>query len=229
LDALRGQIALSKIGAFPKGLLVGVLVAARLASAQAPAAPASPQPRFVVVLDAAHGGSDAGGKLGSGQPEKSITLALSVRLRSYLVAHGIAVVTTRESDAMVEPDRRAEIANHAQAAACISLHASESGTGVHLFASSLAPARSTRFTPWKTAQAAWVTRSLALAGVLNSALSQSNMAVTISRTALPTVDSMTCPAVAVEVAPQRDASQNETADVENPTIRLASLPPWRLH
>src|ERR1700690_3922979 len=45
--------------------------------AQAPAA----APRFVVVLDAAHGGEDAGARLGS-ETEKAYTLALSIRLRS---------------------------------------------------------------------------------------------------------------------------------------------------
>ena len=93
-----------------------------------------------------------------------------MRLRSLLAARGIAVVTTRESDADLDADRRAEIANHANAQACLSLHASESGSGVHIFVSSLAPAEGSAFVPWKTAQAAWVTRSLALAGVLNCAL-----------------------------------------------------------
>ena len=65
------------------------------------------------------------------------------------------------------PEPRAEIANHAEARACISLHAAETGSGVHLFVSSLAPAAPPAFVAWKTAQAAWVTRSLALAGVLN--------------------------------------------------------------
>jgi hypothetical protein len=97
-------------------------------------------------------------------------------------ARGIQVVTTRESDATVEPDKRAEIANHARAEACLSLHASESGSGVHLFTSSLAPAQPARFAAWKTAQAAWVTRSLALAGVLNSALLHAGMSVTLGRT-----------------------------------------------
>ena len=128
-------------------------------------APTAPALRFVVVLDAAHGGDDTGAHLDSGQPEKSANLALNVRLRSLLTARGIQVITTRESDASVDLDRRAEIANHANAAVCLSLHASESGSGVHLFASSLAPAQPTRFLAWKTAQAAWITRSLALAGV----------------------------------------------------------------
>jgi len=175
--------------------------------------PANPQPRFVVVLDAAHGGNDTGGRLGS-QYEKSFTLSLSVRLRSLWAARGIQVVTPRDSDATIEPNRRAEIANHAQAQACLILHASESGAGVHLFTSSLTPIQPTRFAAWKTAQAAWVTRSLALAGVLNSNLLHSGMSVTLGRTTLPPVDSMTCPAVAIEIAPERNSGYKAT-DVLN--------------
>lgn len=159
-----------------------------------------PAPSFVVVLDAAHGGGDAGANL-DGQPEKAYTLAMSIRLRSALAARGISVVTTRESDVTVDPMRRAEIANHAAAQACLTLHASETGAGVHLYTSSLTPARPALFEPWKTAQAAWVTRSIALEGVLNSALRHAGMTVIIGRTALPAIDSMTCPAVAVEIAP----------------------------
>ena len=59
--------------------------------------------------------------------KRPLPLALSVRLRSLLAARGISVVTTRESDTTVDPDRRAEIANHAKAQACLSLHATESG------------------------------------------------------------------------------------------------------
>ena len=197
-------------------------------------APAAPQARYVVVLDAAHGGDDAGGRLANGLEEKSFTLALSVRLRSLLAARGIQVVTTRESDAAVEPERRAEIANHAQAQACLSLHASQSGSGVHLFTSSLAPATTTRFAAWKTAQSGWVTRSLSLAGVLNSALQHAGMSVTLGRTTLPGIDSMTCPAVAVEIAPERGADQKTTAGLDDAQYQArlaaalaAALLEWR--
>lgn len=172
-------------------------------------APSTPAPRFVVVLDAAHGGDDAGAKLagpdGSTELEKDFTLQFSVRLRSLLTARGIGVVTTRESDVTLDADRRAEIANHANAQACLVLHAAMSGSGVHLFLSSLPPAQRAVLVPWKTAQAAWVARSVALAGMLNSALNHAGVKVTIGRTALTTIDSMTCPAVAVEVAPQQAA------------------------
>jgi N-acetylmuramoyl-L-alanine amidase len=126
--------------------------------------PQAPAARFVIVIDAAHGGDDTGAHLSSGQLEKAANLTLSVRLRSLLTARGFQVLTTRENDSFIELNRRAELANHTNAAACISLHATESGSGVHLFASSLPPANPSRFMPWKTAQAAWETRSLALAG-----------------------------------------------------------------
>lgn len=189
-------------------VLVGCgLAALPSAAQQAPPSALGPQAHFVVVLDAAHGGDDPGARLSSGQPEKALTLALSVKLRSLLAARGIQVVTTRESDVALDSNQRAETANHASAQACLILHASESGSGVHLFASSLAPAPPTRFGAWKTAQAASVTRSLALAGALNSALQRAGMQVTLGRTALPAMDSMTCPAVALEIAPERDGQK----------------------
>ena len=183
-------------------------------AAQAPAA----AQRSVVVLDAAHGGDDAGAGLG-GQPEKVVTLALSVRLRSLLAARGFQVVTTRESDVAVAPDRRVETANRAQAMACLSLHATAAGSGVHIFASSLAPAEPGHFPPWRTAQAAWITRSLALAGVLNSALTHAGIAVTLGRIGMPVIDSMACPAVAIEIAPQQISGVRADESFADPAVQ----------
>ena len=166
--------------------------------------------------------------------EKAATLALSVRLRSLLNARGIAVITTRESDAAMEPDRRAGIANHARAAACLSLHVTETGAGIHLFTSSLAPANPSRFVAWKTAQAPWITRSIALEGSVNSALQQAGMKATLSRTALIAVDSMTCPALAIEVAPERGPDGKVTSEPDDPaylarvaTSLASALVEWR--
>ena len=212
-----------------------LLAAAAAAAAQAPPAPAA---RFAVVLDAAHGGDDSGGRIndpaGKPEPEKASTLALSVRLRSLLAARGISVVTTRESDAAVDLNRRAEIANHAAAQACLSLHATQAGSGIHLYVSALAPVETVRFLPWKTAQAAWVARSLALAGVLNSALLHAGFTVTLGRVSLPAVDSMTCPAVAVEIAPEFASSHAQSAALDDPGYQAriaqalaAALLEWR--
>jgi N-acetylmuramoyl-L-alanine amidase len=217
---------------------------ARSGLAQTPAV----SPKFVIVLDAAHGGDDSGAQVGAtggatAVSEKNLTLALSVRLRSLLTARGFTVATTREGNVNLTADARAQTANHATAAtggnsACLSLHASEAGSGVHIFVSSLAPSPTSmqagRFLPWKTAQAAYVTRSLRLAGTVNSALEHTSVTgggsvnspeagtvgsgtgpipATLGRATLPGVDSMTCPAVAIEMAPIRSADRKVVTDV----------------
>jgi N-acetylmuramoyl-L-alanine amidase len=91
-----------------------------------------------------------------------------------------------------------------------------------------------RFAAWKTAQAAWVPRSMALAGVLNSALLHAGMNVTLGRTTLLAVDSMTCPAVAIEIAPERGSGQTIKAGLDDPGYQArvaealaAALVEWR--
>uniref|UniRef100_E6QLG2 MurNAc-LAA domain-containing protein n=1 Tax=mine drainage metagenome TaxID=410659 RepID=E6QLG2_9ZZZZ len=199
-----------------------------MAGAQAPQAGGA---RAVVVLDAAHGGTDGGATLlaaegygldGQGSvSEKTVTLALVQQLRSLLGARGFAVVMTRTGDAAVDADARATTANHAGAMACLSLHATETGSGVHLFVSSVGATSGALLMPWKTAQSAYVTRSLKLASELNDALAGSGNAddaggaipVTLGRTTLPGIDSMTCPAIAVELAPLLDAKGKIVSEV----------------
>jgi N-acetylmuramoyl-L-alanine amidase len=206
----------------------------------APQVQARPPVRMVVVLDAAHGGEDGGGQVGASIAEKTVTLALSVRLRSLLTARGFQVVTTREGNVNLEPNVRAQIANHAGAGpgfssgalACLSLHASQTGSGVHIFVSSLSPAMQGRFLAWKTAQAAFVARSLKLAGTVSSAFEHGSggdagsgspeggsITATLARTSLPVVDSMACPALAIEVAPMRDANGKVVTEVTDQTYQ----------
>src|ERR1700733_14153743 len=195
-------------------LAIGFLLAPLLAAAQTtpppPPPPAPPPaqpsvvktaPRFGVVIDAAHGGSDSGARLSEHQQEKDLVLTLSIRLRSTLGAHGIYVVTTRESDSAITALNRAETANHVGAAACIILHATTSGSGVHLFTSSLTQIPLTRFLPWETAQGAYAEQSLRLSSEIDSAMTHAEIPVTLGRTALQPLDSFTCPAVVAEVSP----------------------------
>ena len=161
------------------------------------------QAAFSVLLDPAHGGSDTGARIGEHLLEKDLTLGFAVRLRSALAARGIAVVVTRDSDADPPTDLRAGIANHALASACLVIHTTATGTGVHLYTSSLAPptAPIPSILPWQTAQEGWVTRSLRLTSEINSALGQAGVPTTLGRTFLPPLDNLTCPAVAIEIAP----------------------------
>jgi N-acetylmuramoyl-L-alanine amidase len=192
-------------------LLAGALLVGAQQPANSPAAPpaatppAAPAvraaPRFVVVIDAAHGGADSGARLSDHALEKDLVLTLSVRLRSMLGAHGIYVITTRESDAAIPAVNRAEAANHAGAAACITLHATTSGSGVHLFTSSLTQIPMTRFLPWETAQGAYAEQSLRLSSEIDTAMTHAEIPVTLGRTALQPLDSFTCPAVVAELSP----------------------------
>lgn len=183
------------------------LALAGLASAFGQAAPPAPPPvvqHFLVVLDAAHGGSDGGARLGKALAEKTLTLSLAERLQALLRQQGIAVVMTRTADVDVPGLNRAEIANHAQAAVCLIIHATATGSGVHLFTSSLAPASppaAPGLQPWETAQAAYVTESLKLESELDAALVHAEVPVTMGRASVSPMDHLTCPAVAVELAP----------------------------
>ncbi|HTA87269.1 MAG TPA: N-acetylmuramoyl-L-alanine amidase [Silvibacterium sp.] len=171
----------------------------------APPIPAATLPnvalRFLVVLDAAHGGDDTGARITDRLLEKDIALSLSARLRSMLSAHGIGVFTTRDSDVNPSATSRAEAANRNSAAACILIHATATGSGVHLYTSSLAPTPVTRFMPWQTAQSGYVTQSLKLSSEIDSALAHAEIPVTLGRTSLQPMDSFACPAVAIEIAP----------------------------
>jgi N-acetylmuramoyl-L-alanine amidase len=72
---------------------------------------------------------------------------------------------------------------------------------------------------------------MALAGILNSALTHAGITVTLGRTALPAIDSMACPAVAVEISPQRqtDTSSPDDAGFEAQVADAlaAALVEWR--
>ena len=166
-----------------------------------PPSSAAVQPQFLIVLDAAHGGTDTGAHLAAHLEEKDLVLALSIRLRSMLSARGIPVLTTRESDVTLPPAKRAAMANAHKPAACLILHASDSGSGIHLFTSSLPPAQPTTFLPWDQAQAAYLQRSLRWAAEINTAMTHAGVPVTLGRTAMQPLDNMTCPAAAVEIAP----------------------------
>jgi N-acetylmuramoyl-L-alanine amidase len=170
--------------------------------------------RLTIVLDPAHGGIDGGSRIGDTIREKDVTLALAFKLRSLLAARGFSVVLTRDADSPSQPganggpltlDDRAGMANHAHPVACLLLHATGSGTGVHLYNSELEPAEGMAQTvPWLQAQAAWVPQSRQLSKQLATALTRAGVALITSTASVRPVDSLTCPALVVELAPQSD-------------------------
>lgn len=208
--------------------------------ADAPPQPAStpgPSPAAVphltgnrnnLFLDAAHGGADDGARIGDRLLEKDLTLSLLGRIRTQLVTEpNLNLILTRDPDA-VDPalgsqppsppiDTRAGIANHAHPFACLLLHATAAGSGVHIVTSELPPpdpgAATTSAVPWSTAQATWVRQSLRLANQVGISLRQAGVPVYLTHASVRPLDSLTCPAIAVEIAPPHpDPNPSTIAD-----------------
>ncbi len=78
--------------------------------------------KFVVVLDAGHGGKDSGNR-GNGHYEKKIALKIALGIGSILEKFDdIQVIYTRKKDVFVSLIKRAQIANDANADLFISIH-----------------------------------------------------------------------------------------------------------
>ena len=78
----------------------------------------------VIVIDAGHGGKDAGARGVNGVYEKNVTLQLAKRLRDLVRKKlpDTKVVMTRDKDVFVELHRRTKIANKAKGKLFISIH-----------------------------------------------------------------------------------------------------------
>lgn len=173
------------------------------------------QPSFyrnLIVLDPAHGGTDHGAQLPDGVMEKDVTLAFAQKLRPALVAQGFTVVGTRDSDPsdQLASDQRAGTANHVRPLACLLLHATDSGKGVHLATSPLESDVSKGVVRWNEAQAGSVAMSIKLANEVGIALSGGKLPVVLLRASVPPIDNLTCAAVVVEIAPLMDGDNRRT-------------------
>ncbi len=80
--------------------------------------------KWVIVIDAGHGGKDPGA-LGSSSREKEITLAVALKTGEYIEKNlnNAKVIYTRKSDVFVDLKDRASIANRNKADIFISIHA----------------------------------------------------------------------------------------------------------
>ncbi|MEH7124282.1 MULTISPECIES: SH3 domain-containing protein [unclassified Bacillus (in: firmicutes)] len=75
-----------------------------------------------VIIDAGHGGKDAGAVGPTGLKEKDVNLGTALILKEELEAYGAIVTLTRSTDIFLELSQRTDIANRSQADAFISIH-----------------------------------------------------------------------------------------------------------
>lgn len=205
--------------------------------------PAQPSPspsRLVIFLDPAHGASDTGAHITSSALEKDLNLTLASRLRPLLVSSGFSVLSSRDNDPAdpIPTDLRASEANHSRATACLILHSTAAGSGVHLFTSALQPPDISpppyRPIPWNRAQALYVDQSLRFANLLGLALLKASLPATIETTSLRPLDNLTCPAVAIEVAPLLSGDKQPPTSPDDATYQqhlaqaiASALMEWR--
>jgi N-acetylmuramoyl-L-alanine amidase len=179
-----------------------------------PPPPANPQnpspqphtpaaPRFLVLIDPAHGGNDIGAAITPALPEKDVVLALARRVQHQLASRGIAAGLLRNSDIAITLDQRATATNAARPALYIALHAANTGQGVHVFTALLPAANLSPqdFLPWDTAQAAFLELSGTVAGSVAAELESRKLPNATLLAPLRPMNNIAAPAVAVEIAP----------------------------
>lgn len=81
-----------------------------------------PKTRYVVAVDAGHGGQDPGAIGIGGLREKEVVLSISLKLAQRLQQQGVGVVMTRSSDRFISLQGRVDLAERANARAFVSIH-----------------------------------------------------------------------------------------------------------
>ncbi len=175
-----------------------------------PSAPPVPQgPRFAVIIDPGHGGSDSGAALGD-MAEKDFNLALARRLRAELEGRGLRAVLLRDGDNTISLEQRAWSANGAGAGVYIAIHATAVGAGVRVYTSDVAPDRHA-FLPFDRVQAARVERSSLLAGGIVAELLKRQIGAASLPAPVRPLNNVATAAVALEVAPPQTDAQRSAA------------------
>ena len=104
-------------------IYIGIIAALFCLTRSLPACAVDDQGRFVLVIDAGHGGKDPGAVNGKNQ-EKSINLNVALKMGKLIEENckDVKVIYTRKTDVFVELYKRADIANKAGADMFISVH-----------------------------------------------------------------------------------------------------------
>lgn len=160
-----------------------------------------PRSRYLVIVDASHGGEERGADLGNNIAEKDVTLAFARHIRAELQNRGITTVMVRDADTALALQQRAEMANAAHAAVYLTVHAGTMGSGVRVYSSMLPPSAeaSVVFQPWETAQARYVNSSHALADGVTLQLGRRRVPSESLEAPVRPLNNIAAAAIAIEV------------------------------
>lgn len=183
--------------------------AATAAQSRAPSGP-----RYFVLIDPAHGGTDNGAAITPELAEKDVVLALARKLQRELENRGISASLLRNGDIAIPLDQRAVTANATRPALYVALHAANTGTGVHVFTSLLDgnDAAGRGFIQWQKAQAEYADASSSTAAAVMAELVSKKLPNLLLSTPLRPLNNVAAPAIAIEIAPPGD----QVADIAKP-------------
>jgi len=160
-------------------------------------------PAPVILIDAAHGGTETGAILAPDNLEKDVTLAFARRLRQDLLSRGFQARLVRDGDTLISTDQRAIIANAARPALYICVHMTSQGAGLWIYSAILNGSNDNRgpFADWSTAQTASIARSRSLQQQLTETIQKTRFPVKSLAIPLRPLNNITIPALAIEIAP----------------------------
>jgi N-acetylmuramoyl-L-alanine amidase len=185
----------------PASAVVQTATTAPLPASAATRSSISP-PAFLVVVDAAHGGSDTGARISPTLAEKDITLSLARKVRELLQARHIATDMLRDGDTDLSLDQRAVLTNLAHAAIFISLHA-EPGSTLRIYTPTLPSATEMTsdragFLPWGSAQGAFSAQSSGFADLVAQSMEKRELVAQVRPAFVQPLHSIAAPAIAIE-------------------------------
>jgi N-acetylmuramoyl-L-alanine amidase len=171
-------------------------------SASGTTSPSAPR-RPLAIVDPAHGGDERGAALTDKLAEKDVTLGFARLLRHELEARGFAVNLLRDGDTALSLDQRAATANVGRAAIYISLHATSQGSGARVYTALLPVEGGSKgiFRAWNAAQAPVLPISRVVSAAVVAEMQKRQFPTQASSASLRPLNSVTMPAVAVELAP----------------------------
>jgi len=179
---------------------------AAASQAAAPTAQAQRQTSSIVVLDAAHGGTDLGARGASGIREADLNLYFAAQVKIALEQNGFQVVQTRQGNENPSFDDRSAMANAQRGAVFVSLHVGSTGlpgTARVYVMSDLPNATDTNgLIPWDRAQAPFLPLSRRFGDMVQGFVAQrfKGSPLNAQAAAVRQLRTTAAPAIAVEIA-----------------------------
>jgi N-acetylmuramoyl-L-alanine amidase len=171
-----------------------------------PSAQPQRQTSSIVVLDAAHGGTDLGARGASGIRESDLNLYFAAQVKIALEQNGFQVIQTRQGNENPSFDDRSAMANAQRGAVFVSLHVGSTGlpgTARVYFMSDLPSAADTNgLIPWDRAQAPFLPLSRRFGDMVQGFLAQrfKGSPLNAQAAAVRQLRTTAAPAIAVEIA-----------------------------